>query len=62
MKQSLPTSAELQDLYDHMIDIATRLDYYGGFGPWGAHGVQLAGAAGVVSTWVDGMKDQEAAT
>ncbi len=59
MKEGLPTSAELEELFDHMIDIATRLDYYGGMGPWAQHGAQLAGAAGVVSTWVDGMKEQE---
>lgn len=58
-EQSLPTSEELQALQQHMIDIATRLDYYGGMGPWAEHGAQLAGAAGVVSTWVDGMKEQE---
>lgn len=61
MKEGLPTSEELKALYDNMIDIATRLDYYGGMGPWAEHGAQLAGAAVVLSTWVDGMKEQEGA-
>lgn len=60
MKEGLPTSEELQELHTHMLDIATRLDYYGGMSEWAEHGAQLAGAASIMSTWVDGMKEREA--
>jgi hypothetical protein len=60
IKEALPTSEELEALRQHMLDIATRLDYFGGLSEWADHGAQLAGAAGVMSTWVDGMKEREA--
>lgn len=60
MKEGLPTSEELEALYQHMIDIATRMDFYGGFSEVADHGRELICAAAVVGSWVDGMKEQEA--
>ena len=60
MKESIPTSEELHALQQHMTDIATRLDYYGGLGVWAQRGMYLSWAAAEVSSWVDDMKEQEA--
>ena len=48
---------KLEALHSQMIDVATEMDYYGGFSEIATHGAQLAGAAAIVQTWIDGMKE-----
>ncbi|WP_367154693.1 hypothetical protein [Methylomonas sp. HYX-M1] len=45
---------KLHLLQDDMLEIATTMDYYGGFNPlYGQHGRELAGAAAMVGEWAD---------
>lgn len=36
-----------------MLDIATSMDYYGGFAEWAKHGSELANASLIVEQWAD---------
>jgi hypothetical protein len=48
---------QLRWLREHMLDIATSMDYYGGFdSALAIHGRDLAGAAGIVQTWIEGIE------
>lgn len=52
--------AELRDISEKMLDMAVKLEYFGGFGGEVAqHGKELAGASGVVLTWADGIEQGE---
>ena len=44
---------QLRWLAEHMLDVATSIDYYGGMAEWGKHGQELAGAALVAKQWAD---------
>lgn len=44
-------AAQLRWLSEHMTDIATSMDYYGGMAPWAKHGGELAGAAMICREW-----------
>jgi hypothetical protein len=49
--------AELRELSERMLDVAVKLDYFGGFdGKAAQHAAELSGASGVVLTWADGME------
>lgn len=55
MKQEL--IAEMRDLSERMLDVAVKLDYFGGFeGEASQHAAELASASGVMLTWADGME------
>lgn len=46
--------AKMSELYDLMLDVATELherEIY-------VHAAQLAGAAGMLQTWIDGIKGE----
>jgi hypothetical protein len=59
-KSDMP--GRLRALSESMIDLATDMDYYGGFGPMASHGTELAGAAGIVLTWAEGIERDCAST
>ncbi|WAR44203.1 hypothetical protein [Methylomonas rapida] len=45
---------KLRLLQDDMLEIATAMDFYGGFNPlYSQHGRELSGAAGLVAEWAD---------
>ena len=49
--------AEIRDLSERMLDVAVKLDYYGGFdGEAAQHASELAGESRVLMTWADGME------
>lgn len=50
-KTQLEIAAQLRWLAEHMADIATSMDYYGGMAPWAQHARELAGAALIASEW-----------
>lgn len=41
----------LQKLATEIEDIATAMDYYGGFATWAKHGKEMIGAAGLCREW-----------
>ena len=52
--------AEMRALSERMLDVAVKLDYFGGFyGEVTQHAAELAGASGVLLTWADGMEADE---
>jgi hypothetical protein len=53
--------AELRELSEKMLDLAVKLEYFGGFdGETAQHGKELAGASGIVLGWADGIEQGEA--
>lgn len=46
----------LRALSGQMLEVASALDYYGGLASEATrHASELAGAAGIVETWADGL-------
>lgn len=43
----------LRTLANRMTDVATDMDYYGGFAEWALHGKELANAANIARQWAD---------
>ena len=50
-KSKADIAAQLRWLAEHADDIATSMDYYGGFAHWSAKGKELAGAAQIMREW-----------
>ena len=50
-KSKADIAAQLRWLAEHAEDIATSMDYYGGFAHWSAKGKELAGAAQIMREW-----------
>lgn len=50
-KTQLEIAAQLRWLAEHMDDIATSMDYYGGMAPWALHAIELSGAALIAREW-----------
>lgn len=52
---------EIRALSEHMLDVAVKMDYFGGMdSELVRHAYELAGAAAVAMTWADGMESGDA--
>ena len=52
--------AEMRELSERMIDLAVKLDYFGGFdGEAAQHAAELVGASGLMFTWADVMEAEQ---
>lgn len=47
----------LRILREHMMDVATEMNYYGGFSEIGRHSHELIAAACILNTWIEGMEN-----
>ncbi|PPD12151.1 MAG: hypothetical protein CTY26_06055 [Methylophilus sp.] len=52
----MPTADELEKLSEHILDIATRMDFYGGFGVMGDRGRYLIFCGKAVGQWAGEVK------
>lgn len=52
---------KMKALKEQMLDVAADMDFFGGFGEIRQHGLELAGAAGVLQTWIDGIESEKEA-
>lgn len=52
-KSQADIAKQLRWLAEHALDIATSMDYYGGFAEWSKHSRELAGAAIIMREWAD---------
>lgn len=51
--------AEMRELSERMLDVATKMDYFGGINSEIAlHAQELAGASAILLTWADGMEQE----
>ena len=53
----LSIADRLEALSEQMLNIATEMDYFGGFSLIGQNGKHLAGAAVVAQSWADGIRE-----
>ena len=58
-KSQSDIAAQLLWLSEHMTDIATSMDYYGGLALWALHGKELAGAAMICREWANEIETCE---
>lgn len=49
-------AADLHDLSAQMLEVATKMDYYGGPDEYASHATELSAAAAVVQQWVEGIE------
>lgn len=58
----LEIAQRLRYLADDMTEVATLMDYYGGFAEWARHGVELAGAAHIARGWANAIEAEQTLT
>jgi hypothetical protein len=61
-KSQLEIAGQLLWLSKHMTDIATSMDYYGGFAYWSTHGKELSVAALICQEWAQEIKEDSCKT
>ena len=58
-KTKADIAKDLRCIAKHMLDIATSMDYYGGFSEWSQHGKEMAMASAIAEQWADEIDAEE---